>query len=110
MSSSMGAVGGAVGGGAVGGGGAFSETKVKKTVLQAINLLYEFLKTKERVLIWLYENTGTKIEGIIVGFDEFMNVVLEDASEINKNGDQRRIGKILLKGDCISLVQKARYE
>ena len=89
-------------------GGGYSETKVKKTVLQAINLLYEFLKTKERVLIWLYENTGTNIEGVIVGFDEFMNVVLEDAAEVNKNGELTHVGKILLKGDCISLVQKAR--
>ncbi len=91
-----------------GGGGGFSETKVKKTVVQAINLLYEFLKTKERVLVWLYENTGTKIEGVIVGFDEFMNVVLEDATEINKNGEVKPVGKILLKGDCISLVQKVK--
>lgn len=100
----------AAGGGVVvaGAGGGFSETKVKKAMLQAINILYEFLKTKERVLIWLYENTGTKIEGVIVGFDEFMNVVLDDAAEINKNGDVRPVGKILLKGDCISLVQKAK--
>ncbi len=84
----------------------FAERKVSKTIYQAINALFEFLSNKERVSIWLYDNTSTKIEGVIVGFDEFMNIVLDDASEVHKSGKTRRVGKILLKGDCISLVQK----
>eukprot|EP01033_Poteriospumella_lacustris_P001892 gene1892-1375_t len=55
--------------------------RVKKVMVQAMNLMFNFLKGRDRVLIWLYENTSMKIEGVIVGFDEYMNIVLDDAFE-----------------------------
>lgn len=89
-------------------GNAPGGAKVKRVMTQAINLIFEFLKNRERVQIWLYENTSMKIEGLITGFDEYMNVVLEEASEINlKTSSTREIGRILLKGDCITLIQRA---
>lgn len=82
--------------------------KVKKVMTQAINLIFEFLKNKERVQIWLFENVTTKIEGVIIGFDEYMNVTMSDAVEIQtKSGVRKPIGRILLKGDCITLIQRA---
>mmetsp|Transcript_2803 Transcript_2803/g.2466 ORF Transcript_2803/g.2466 Transcript_2803/m.2466 type:complete len:90 (+) Transcript_2803:36-305(+) len=85
-----------------------SGIKVKKVMTQAINLIFEFLKNRERVLIWLYENTGTKIEGVIIGFDEYMNLTLDNAEEISvKTNTRKSIGKILLKGDNITLIQRA---
>jgi len=75
---------------------------------QAINLIFEFLKNRERIQVWLYENTSMKIEGIIIGFDEYMNLVLDEAEEVTaKTGAKRSIGRILLKGDCITLMQRA---
>jgi LSM domain len=42
------------------------------------------------------------------GFDEFMNVVLDDAEEIYlKTKVRKPIGRILLKGDNISVIQLA---
>ncbi len=49
-----------------------------------------------------------KIEGKICGFDEFMNVVMDDAEEIESRGGKstrRSLGRILLKGDTITLIQ-----
>ena len=61
---------------------------------------------KTRVLIWLYEDTKLQIEGQIIGFDEYMNMTLEDAVEIV--GDKRtEVGRILLKGDSITMLQDA---
>ena len=45
------------------------------------------------------------------GFDEFMNLVIDDAVEValpNKDvpEERRRVGQILLKGDNISLIQQ----
>eukprot|EP00341_Mesodinium_pulex_P003346 CAMPEP_0116930398 /NCGR_PEP_ID=MMETSP0467-20121206/27174_1 /TAXON_ID=283647 /ORGANISM="Mesodinium pulex, Strain SPMC105" /LENGTH=83 /DNA_ID=CAMNT_0004610593 /DNA_START=36 /DNA_END=287 /DNA_ORIENTATION=+ len=75
---------------------------------QAINLIFEFLQKRDRVQIWLYENTSMKIEGIIIGFDEYMNIVLDEAAEVNvKTKESRNIGRIMLKGDCITLMQRA---
>lgn len=58
--------------------------------------------------IWLYENPHGFIEGVIVGFDEYMNVVIEDAVEIDtKKKKEAKIGRIMLKGDNITLVTSA---
>jgi small nuclear ribonucleoprotein (snRNP)-like protein len=32
--------------------------------------------------VWLYDNTEFRIEAFIIGFDEFMNVVLDEAEEV----------------------------
>lgn len=105
----------------------------------------------------MYDNTSVRVEGIIIvsfmfkkkkklikfldklqmsicyiqGFDEYMNLVLDDASEVHVKSKQvsrvgafymilfnnlckifilfscTYLGRILLKGDCISLIQKA---
>jgi len=34
------------------------------------------------VEIWLYDNTEMRIQGKIIGFDEYMNIVLSDGIEI----------------------------
>ena len=66
------------------------------------NLIFRFLQSKQRICIWLYENTTLRIEGRIIvrhavppntpasrshpwppqGFDEYMNLVLDDAEEV----------------------------
>jgi small nuclear ribonucleoprotein E len=49
------------------------------------------------------------MEGVIIGFDEYMNIVLDDAVEINTNSKQQQkrinVGRCLLKGDAITLIQ-----
>ena len=47
-------------------GGAAAGPRVRKVMTLAINLIYEFFKNKERVSVWLYENTAMRIEGVIV--------------------------------------------
>lgn len=80
----------------------------KKVMVMPIQLIFRFFQSKARILVWLYEQTQMKIEGNIVGFDEYMNVVLEDACEIDtKTNSKKPLGKIMLKGENITLVQKA---
>eukprot|EP00542_Grammatophora_oceanica_P007246 CAMPEP_0194066622 /NCGR_PEP_ID=MMETSP0009_2-20130614/86125_1 /TAXON_ID=210454 /ORGANISM="Grammatophora oceanica, Strain CCMP 410" /LENGTH=85 /DNA_ID=CAMNT_0038719595 /DNA_START=79 /DNA_END=336 /DNA_ORIENTATION=+ len=81
---------------------------VKKVMTLPINVIFGHLQKKTRVVIWLYEDCSTKMEGQIIGFDEYMNMVLEDAVEITNNNNKREeIGRILLKGDSITLIQQA---
>jgi small nuclear ribonucleoprotein E len=44
------------------------------------------------------------ISGRIVGFDEFMNIVLDEAYEIIKDFKKIKIGRVLLRGDSIMLI------
>ena len=48
---------------------------------QPINLIFRFLQSKARIQIWLFEQKDLRIEGRIIGFDEYMNLVLDDAEE-----------------------------
>ncbi|EQC37121.1 small nuclear ribonucleoprotein E [Saprolegnia diclina VS20] len=82
--------------------------KVQKPMTQPINLIFRFLQNKARVQIWLYEQVNTRIEGRIMGFDEYMNLVLDDAEELDvKNLKRTPLGRILLKGDTITLMMAA---
>ena len=92
-------------GGGGGGGGR------RRVMTQPINQIFRFLQTKTVVQIMLYEQTKTRLQGIIIGFDEYMNIVLDEALEISNNnsGSRRKpLGRILLKGDNITLLGPAK--
>ncbi|KAH3765993.1 Small nuclear ribonucleoprotein E [Pelomyxa schiedti] len=79
--------------------------KLQKVMTQPINLIYRYLQNRAIIQIWLYENTDIRIEGRIIGFDEYMNLVLDDAEELSlKKGTRRKLGRTLLKGDNITLM------
>ncbi|WP_411023513.1 small nuclear ribonucleoprotein E, partial [Salmonella sp. s51228] len=82
--------------------------KVHKALIQPINVIFRFLQSKQPVQVWLYGQTNMRIEGIVIGFDEFMNIVLDKAAERNmKSKEKRELGRILLRGDNITLIQSA---
>uniref|UniRef100_A0A914WMD7 Small nuclear ribonucleoprotein E n=1 Tax=Plectus sambesii TaxID=2011161 RepID=A0A914WMD7_9BILA len=85
--------------------------KVQKVMVQPINLIFRYLQNRSRIEIWLYENINHRIEGYIIGFDEYMNVVLDDAEEIHmKTKNRKKLGRILLKGDNITLIQSVQQK
>lgn len=77
-----------------------------------INCIFNYLQQQTLVTFWLYEQVGIRIRGKIGGFDEFMNVVIDDALEIPVNSNTgteetdkaKKLGRILLKGDNITLI------
>ncbi|ERN14795.1 small nuclear ribonucleoprotein E [Amborella trichopoda] len=80
-------------------------TRVQRIMTQPINLIFRFLQSKARIQIWLFEQKDLRIEGRIIGFDEYMNLVLDDADELNiKRNTRKPLGRILLKGDNITLM------
>lgn len=90
-----------------------ASTRVQKIMTQPINLIFRFLQQKARVQVWLYETADMRMEGVIVGFDEFMNLVLDDAEEVHMkakdaSASRRPLGRILLKGDTITLLQQVQ--
>ncbi|KAI4092994.1 MAG: hypothetical protein Q9173_001741 [Seirophora scorigena] len=81
-----------------------------KVLLPPINFIFKLLQQHSTVSIWLYEQLAIRIEGKIRGFDEFMNLVIDDAVEVklaSKTEEEKRreLGQILLKGDNVSLIQ-----
>lgn len=67
---------------------------------------YRPMLAKSGIQVWLYEQVNMRIEGCIIGFDEYMNLVLDDAEEIHsKTKSRKQLGRIMLKGDNITLLQ-----
>ncbi|KAK9474777.1 uncharacterized protein V1510DRAFT_410641 [Dipodascopsis tothii] len=82
-----------------------SGRRQQRVMLPPINLIFKLLQTRATVQIWLFEQTDIRIEGKIKGFDEFMNLVVDDAVEVSeRKGSRRDLGRILLKGDNITLL------
>ena len=85
-----------------------SSRKSTKMMTQPINQVFRLLQNKSRVQIMLYEQTSMRIEGVIIGFDEYMNLVLDNAEEVHaKKKTRKALGRILLKGENITLMQVA---
>ncbi|CAI4232047.1 unnamed protein product [Auanema sp. JU1783] len=86
-----------------------SNRKMQKVMVQPINLIFRYLQNRTRVMIWLYEDVNHRIEGYIMGFDEYMNIVLDEAEELNlKTKNSKKLGRILLKGDNITLIHSTQ--
>ena len=50
---------------------------------------------KSRVQVMLYDNADMRIEGKLIGFDEYMNVVLDDADELSiKRKTRKALGTL----------------
>ncbi|KAK1571670.1 hypothetical protein Q3G72_021032 [Acer saccharum] len=87
-----------------------ASTKVQRIMTQPINLIFRFLQSKARIQIWLFEQKDMRIEGRIIGFDEYMNLVLDEAEEVNvKKNSRKTLGRILLKGDNITLMMNSNF-
>ncbi|BGO94878.1 hypothetical protein NBRC10512_007165 [Rhodotorula toruloides] len=86
-------------------------SKSKTVLVQPINVIFKHLQQGTRVQLWLFDNLEQRLEGKILGFDEFMNIVLDDAEEVwvkdtktKKTGDRQQLGRLLLKGENITLI------
>ena len=80
--------------------------QVQKVMVQPINLIFRYLQNRCQTQVWLCEQVNMRIEGCIIGFDEYMNLILDDAEEIHsKRKSTKQLGLITLKGDNIALLQ-----
>jgi small nuclear ribonucleoprotein E len=56
----------------------------RKVLVPPINFIFKLLQQHSTVQIWLYEQLGIRIEGKLRGFDEFMNLVVDEAVEVKQ--------------------------
>ncbi len=63
----------------------FQESNMKpKNLKGPIETLFGYLESRNLVEIWIVSNTNKRFKGVVRGFDEWMNVVIEQAQEINQ--------------------------
>lgn len=56
----------------------------------------------EKVLVRL--RNGKTIRGFLQGYDQHMNLVLENAEEIVDNENSNKLGQIVVRGDNIIMI------
>jgi len=47
---------------------------------------------------------GKEFRGKLKSYDQHLNIVLEDAEELRQNGEPKKHGLILIRGDSIVLI------
>ncbi|XP_040480017.1 small nuclear ribonucleoprotein E-like [Ursus maritimus] len=64
--------------------------KVQKVMVRPINLIFRYLQNSSRIQVWLYEQVNIQTEGHIIGLDEYLNFVLDNAEEIHSKTKSRK--------------------
>ncbi|KAK9463796.1 U6 snRNA-associated Sm-like protein LSm5 [Lipomyces oligophaga] len=54
--------------------------------------------------IWVVMKSEREFSGTLLGFDDFVNMVLSDVTEYDSMGNQNHIAKILLSGHDICML------
>ncbi|KAK6538215.1 RNA-binding protein lsm5 [Orbilia ellipsospora] len=54
--------------------------------------------------IWVVMKGEKEFSGTLVGFDDYVNMVLEDVTEYDSSGEQIKLKKILLNGNNICML------
>ena len=82
------------------------QKKIQRMITRPINYLFDLYQTKTRIQIWIFDNKDILFEGKILGFDEYMNMVLDECEEVNdKKKTRNYLGRLMLKGDNITIVR-----
>ncbi|EGP85613.1 unnamed protein product [Zymoseptoria tritici ST99CH_1A5] len=54
--------------------------------------------------IWVIMKGDKEFSGTLLGFDDFVNMVLEDVTEYDYSGAQTKLPKILLNGNNVAML------
>ncbi|QSZ29605.1 hypothetical protein DSL72_004121 [Monilinia vaccinii-corymbosi] len=54
--------------------------------------------------IWVIMKGDKEFTGTLTGFDDYVNMVLEDVIEFDYSGNQTKLPKILLNGNGIAML------
>ncbi|NWZ60938.1 RUXE protein, partial [Haliaeetus albicilla] len=66
------------------------EDKIVWSVSVPVVLSPSIVLQRSRIQVWLYEQVNMRLEGCIIGFDEYRNLVLDDAEEIRSKPKSRK--------------------
>ncbi|GMM36225.1 RNA-binding protein [Saccharomycopsis crataegensis] len=70
------------------------------TVVLPLELVDKCIGSK----IWVLMSGSKEFEGTLVGFDDYVNMVLEDVTEFEADGSKTQRSKMLLSGNHVSML------
>ena len=57
------------------------------------------------IQIHLKINGGRAVEGVLRGFDPFMNLVIDESVEYKKDGSKNQIGMVVVRGNSVVMLE-----
>ena len=54
---------------------------------------------------WKWWFLGRKVEGMLRGFDPFMNLVIDDAIEYRKDSSSHTMGMCVIRGNSVLMIE-----
>jgi len=64
----------------------------------------EFLQTVLGQTVLIKLKGGKEIRGVLKSYDVHMNLILQDAEEIQKDGNVKKLGLLVVRGDNVVLI------
>ncbi|KAK4645924.1 RNA-binding protein lsm5 [Podospora bellae-mahoneyi] len=81
-----------------------NETKIQKQEMASQLLPLELIDKCVGSRIWVIMKGDKEFSGTLVGFDDYVNMVLEDVTEFDYSGNNTQLKKILLNGNNICML------
>ncbi|CAN6649386.1 U6 snRNA-associated Sm-like protein LSm5 [Trichomonascus vanleenenianus] len=54
--------------------------------------------------VWVVMKSDKEFSGTLVGFDDYVNMVLQDVTEYSASGEETKLPKILLNGSGVCMI------
>jgi len=67
----------------------------------------ELLNASRGNMILIKLKGGRELRGKLRSFDQHLNIVLEEAEEVRHDGEVKKLGLVLIRGDNVVLVSPA---
>ena len=67
----------------------------------------ELLNASKGNMILIKLKGGRELRGKLRSFDQHLNIVLEEAEEVRHDGEVKKLGLVLIRGDNVVLVSPA---
>ena len=67
------------------------QKKILRMMTRPINYLFDLYQAKTKIQIWIFDNKDILFEGKILGFDEYMNMVLDECEEVNDKKKNKKL-------------------
>ncbi|HDM24001.1 RNA-binding protein [archaeon] len=75
-----------------------------------INVVQSILEKSIYKYVLVKLKGNRKIRGKLLGYDQHVNIILDDAEEIREDDSTEYLGKIILRGDTIVMITSCDQE
>jgi len=70
----------------------------------SVDMAVKVLDESINKLVLIKLKGGKTLRGILLGFDQHMNLLLDQSEEVHSEGDSKSLGQIVIRGDNVVMI------